>query len=482
MKSILLLEPSKIYHPDIRLPLGLLTVHEFIKSRGVKSKYVDLSEVLNKFDNSIKNIDHLELKNLTGILFHNLKEEITKYDILGISVTYHKSYDFVKSFCQIVKLYFPKKKIILGGSYITWLYMNGFLTVDNFRNNFDFLILFDGEFPLYLLLKKDLKNICDIQNLVFVKDLTLNTNRIKNNINLDILPLVKGVPDDKELYFGKEVFEYEIGRGCYWGGCLFCTFKKDFYPYKEKSVKKIIMDLKLLKNEVKNKVVRFTNDCMSVKQASDLSDEIIKEKIDLSWYTFMRFEKSLSFEILKKMKTAGCFSLRFGLESGDSKINNEILNKGIDLKDAERILKDCTRLDIRTVLFSVTGIPNETFLSALKTTKFFLKNKQYIDGVCLFPFIFLGHCAYALNPEKYKILKIIKMDKKYAFISWKGFFYRTFLMAPFISFNYFYFNMFTNTKFANTYLYNKSLFQFLNKLEGIIYGVKHARYYFPRLA
>lgn len=441
MKPILLLEPNQIFGVKKSPPLGLLTVHEFIKSKGIDSTYIDLSDALEGVCYSTKELNPLKPRRIARIIFSVLKKDIAKHDIIGLSVTHRESFKFVLALCRMIKYCFPEKKIIIGGKYTTLFYMQESLTTDHFRKCFDFAVVFDGEMPLYLLLKQNFQMLDNIPNLVFVKNGIISVNEIRNEISLDSLPLIREAHD-------KRVLEYETGRGCYWHKCTFCdlNYTKKPYAYRERSVKKIVSDLKRLKNETKNKTVSFINDAMPVKQALDLSDEIIKEKIKVSWITHVRFEKGFSFEILQKMKNAGCCKIIGGLESGDQKINNEVMNKGIDLKDVERILRDCKKLGIHTLLFSVTGVPKETFFNALKTTKFFLRNKQNINAILFRPVNLYGYCDYCCNPKKYGILRFVKINRRHYFISWKGFFYRTFLMTPFIALNRFYFSRFTNIK------------------------------------
>lgn len=441
MKSILLLEPNQIFSIKKSPPLGLLTVHEFIKSKGIDSTYINLFDALERVYYSTKELNPLKPREIAQIVFSVLKKDIAKHGIIGLSVTHGESSKFVLALCRIIKNCFPEKKIIIGGKHTTLFYMQEGLTISHFEKYFDFAVIFDGEISLYLLLKQNFQMLDNIPNLVFIKDGKINVNEIRNEINLNNLPLIRKAHD-------KKILDYETGRGCYWHKCTFCdlNYTKKPYNYREKSVKKIVSDLKRLKKETKNKTISFVNDAMPVKQALDLSNDIIKEKIKVSWATHVRFEKGFSFEILKKMKNAGCCKILGGLESGDQKINNEVMNKGIDLKDVERILRDCKNLGIRIVLFSVTGVPKETFFNALKTTKFFLRNKQNINAILFRPVSLYSYCDYYCNPKKYGILKFVKINRRFYFISWKGFFYRTFLMTPFIALNRLYFNKFTNIK------------------------------------
>ena len=55
---------------------------------------------------------------------------------------------------------------------------------------------------------------------------------------------------------------------------------------------------------------------------------MIQEKLNLKWFCNARINL-MDKEVLLKMKEAGCLGFVLAIESGNDRIRNEILNKGI---------------------------------------------------------------------------------------------------------------------------------------------------------
>ena len=74
------------------------------------------------------------------------------------------------------------------------------------------------------------------------------------------------------------------------------------------------------------------------------------------------------------MKSAGCQTMFFGVESGSPRIQQK-LNKGIDLKDVVKAFELCRQAGIQTVTSFMLGIPGETLDDMNETFNFSKKLK-----------------------------------------------------------------------------------------------------------
>jgi radical SAM superfamily enzyme YgiQ (UPF0313 family) len=73
--------------------------------------------------------------------------------------------------------------------------------------------------------------------------------------------------------------------------------------------------------------------------------------------------------MLKKMKSAGCWNIFFGFESGDQTLLNNI-NKGITLEQIEKANKLCKKIGIEVRASFMLALPGETPALAQKTINF----------------------------------------------------------------------------------------------------------------
>jgi radical SAM superfamily enzyme YgiQ (UPF0313 family) len=81
------------------------------------------------------------------------------------------------------------------------------------------------------------------------------------------------------------------------------------------------------------------------------------------------------------MKKAGCQKLLFGIESGNEKIRNQIIGKGITDEQIKQATKLCWQVGIEPDYYLMIGHPTETMKEVLDTVNFSLRFKPNIIGV-----------------------------------------------------------------------------------------------------
>jgi radical SAM superfamily enzyme YgiQ (UPF0313 family) len=102
--------------------------------------------------------------------------------------------------------------------------------------------------------------------------------------------------------------------------------------------------------------------------------ESYQAKIRLPFICLVRADL-ITEDIVKKLKEAYCYSVFFGVESGDEKLRNLILNKRItdfQIIEAAALLK---KYKIRFRTYNMLGIPGENAQEAFKTIELNIKIK-----------------------------------------------------------------------------------------------------------
>jgi radical SAM superfamily enzyme YgiQ (UPF0313 family) len=108
----------------------------------------------------------------------------------------------------------------------------------------------------------------------------------------------------------------------------------------------------------------FTVDKERVLKICDL----IKEKdLDLVWSANIRAD--VPYDVLKKMKEAGCRMVIIGYESGNQKILDNI-KKGMTLKRAEQFTADAKKAGLKIFGCFMVGLPGDTRETVKETFKF----------------------------------------------------------------------------------------------------------------
>jgi len=345
-------------------------------------------------------------------IFNNELEEIMKKNtlIVGFSI-FQTSINCARYFSQKIK---EKNKDII----IVWggpeCFSNGNELIK--EDYVDFIVKREGEITFSNLVdslvnNKDLKNVKGI--LFKENNKIIDTGEESLIKDLDILPF----PDFSDFnieeynndirdihFFSISAFPIMGSRGCP-GQCTFCHEKPFWKYYRSRSGENIYMELKKHSELYKVNNFQFCESLLNanIKELMKMCDLIIENNLKVFWGGMARLDKLMTFDILTKMKKAGCGGLAYGLESGSQKVLND-MKKGINVDVAERIIRDTFEVGIEVHCNLLVGFPSESEDDFEETIKFLRRNQKYIHSVN-----FGGPCGIKKpgylyeHPEKFNI-------------------------------------------------------------------------------
>lgn len=192
--------------------------------------------------------------------------------------------------------------------------------------------------------------------------------------DLDDLPFPQYNPQEIKDY--RFIYPVRMSKKLRWGhvlssrGCPYkCTFcspvTRESYGAKARlrSAVNIVDEIEKLKQQGVN-MISFDDDLLTItrRHISDLCDELIRRDLRINWLAHSRID-NIDYELLHKMKDAGCVLLRFGVESGSARIVASLTKsfKKIDWNDqAKKIFSYAKELDIATHALLIIGSPTET--------------------------------------------------------------------------------------------------------------------------
>jgi radical SAM superfamily enzyme YgiQ (UPF0313 family) len=177
---------------------------------------------------------------------------------------------------------------------------------------------------------------------------------------------------------GKRSASMITSRGCPFY-CIHCasylTMGRDFRAH---SPEYVISEMELLVNKYKIEHIFLKDDEFTTnqKRVSQICELILKRGLKFDWTCLSRVD-TVSEDLFKLMKKAGCFTISFGIESGDDTILKN-LKKSTDLAKAKKALQWANKAGIKTQCSFMLGNPGDTRQTIEKTINFAIGLKPVI--------------------------------------------------------------------------------------------------------
>ncbi|MFQ6060770.1 MAG: B12-binding domain-containing radical SAM protein [Thermoplasmata archaeon] len=305
------------------------------------------------------------------------REEVVRrsrgYDYIGLTSFTHTREDCL-NIAKEIKLNNPESKIILGGPHASCLDVQ----ILKYSKSVDIVVRGEGERPLTMICKGDpLENIPGITYREG-EDIKRNTE-MKPIKNLDELPFPAyhkfPIGDYIPFYEGQKDLEKLIhvaittSRGCPFR-CVFCASASRFrYIWRSLSPPKVGELVQYLHDRFRVRYFRFFDDNFTVNKKRVI--QVCKEMVDRGLDIMFRIEArvdSLTKEMLKALKKAGCHLMEIGIESGSDRILKN-LNKRITVSQVKDAISLARRQGITTKGFLMVSLPGERTADVLETMK-----------------------------------------------------------------------------------------------------------------
>jgi anaerobic magnesium-protoporphyrin IX monomethyl ester cyclase len=389
--KVLLINPPQLFYPGSdppagNLPLGLMYVAAVLDKAGYKAEILDAFMTDSSF---LKAGDTLEV----GMPYRKIREEIRrrKPDIVGIANPFTCQAENAIRVGDIVKGIDPSILTVVGGPHVTAVPVE-FLEE---AKNIDIAVIGEGEYAMLDIVKvfEGTKKISDVQGIAYRQDEEIKQNAPRPFMkDLDELPYPAYHLVDMEQYLNPKKIEYRsfkdraismiTSRGCPFN-CNFCSVHLHMgKAFRAHSVNYVISHIEYVVNKFGVKTIFFEDDNLTfdLKRFEAICDKIIERGIRFNWETPNGIRADyLTLNLLKKMKKSGCQSVFFGIESGDQRVLDNIINKSLNLKEVVKVAKMCKDIGLKTAAFYIIGFPGEKKENMLKTVELALRLKRDFD-------------------------------------------------------------------------------------------------------
>ncbi len=294
-----------------------------------------------------------------------------KPDVVGITI-FSYCYNYA---CDLIKTIKNncKSPLVLGGAHIN--IVKGQILLET---GAEFAIKHEGEHGLLELLKEIESGGNDFVNIkgLIWKD---NNGKVTENpdrtfiTELDSLPFPDyDVFDIKKYFcFKDKILPIITSRGCPFG-CNFCSVRLCMgQGFRARSAQNVVQEIELLTQKGWRNF-NINDDCFTLnkQRAEEICDLIIKKNLNIG-FQFLNGIRvdTVNPQLLKKMKSAGCFYISYGCESGNERILKTI-KKGIILEQVRKAVEWTNDANIPNSVNFIIGHTEETYQTAMDTISF----------------------------------------------------------------------------------------------------------------
>ncbi len=317
-----------------------------------------------------------------------LAKEVKKNNIrfFGIKLWYGESFTWAKYLAKQIYWHSPETIVIAGG-YHAALYQEDILRY----SNFDLAVTDEGEYVLHelLTLGADIKSLWKKSDYLDSLLAKLKENPIQGLIYRDnnIIKKIQRSSYTKEIEKKKAIPQYDTASnkvkvhilmesmGCSWNKCNFCVHNQFTPVYRTRGIDEIIEEIKIVINQDIG-LFRFAGSDTPPQFGKSIAVAILTRGLHIEFTMGSRaVPNSKDPEIYREIVDCFAVMLRAGLrgvfiggETGNDRINEAIMNKGLNSED---------------IVYTIKAIREAEQISGIKLTisLAFIYPSPLIDGI-----------------------------------------------------------------------------------------------------
>lgn len=343
-------------------PFFLAYSASLLKNKGFEVHVLDAVAMDLSEEEFLKRIENIK----PHLIFYEVTTPTSRYD-LALAVK--------------LKKMFPGIVVILGGPHATTFSYQ----ILKDTNAVDFVLKGEYEFSLLGLAEsiEDDKDSFPAGVVYKEKDKIIDNGRIPLIEPLDLLP-----PPARDIFPSNDysnptiywdgfcqsfpAIQMHSSRGCPYR-CYFCLWNQVIYDngrYRTFTPNRVVDEMEEAVYKYRAREVYFDDDDFTISSAhvNGICDEIIKRRLSVKW-SCMADAINLNEQIIKKMTQSGCIGLKFGVESGSSRILQNV-GKTVNLEKVNEIVRLCERFDIKSHATFTLGLLGETMEDVKETMGF----------------------------------------------------------------------------------------------------------------
>jgi radical SAM superfamily enzyme YgiQ (UPF0313 family) len=344
---------------------------------------------------------------------------VTPPDVVCITTPFPGNVYGAFRMAQTIRQVAPDTKLILGGGWVNTELRS--LRDPRVFDYFDFVTLDDGERPLLNLLTRMSGRPGGLVRTYVRKD---GEVALENDLTQHDIPQSEtGIPTYDGLALDHYVSLMEmlnpmhrlwsdgrwnkitLAHGCYWKKCSFCDVSLDYIGrYEKPSTDLIVRRIHSLIEETGETGFHLVDEAAPPAGLRSLAKRLIAEKLTITWWGNIRFEKTFTPELCQLLAQSGCVAVSGGLEVASDRLL-ELMKKGVTVEQVARVTRAFTDAGIMVHAYLMYGFPTETMQDTVDALE---RVRQLFAAGCIqsaywHRFAATAHSPIGLNPDAYGI-------------------------------------------------------------------------------
>jgi len=207
-----------------------------------------------------------------------------------------------------------------------------------------------------------------------------------------------------------------LAHGCYWKKCSFCDVSLDYIGrYDEPATDLIMKRIRALIAETGETGFHLVDEAAPPSGLRALAKRLIEDKLSITWWGNIRFEKTFNAELCQLLARSGCVAVSGGLEVASNRLL-DLMKKGVTVEQVARVTRAFTDAGIMVHAYLMYGFPTETEQDTVDALE---RVRQLFAAGCIqsaywHRFSATAHSPIGLAPQDYGITLKPPPDVRFA--------------------------------------------------------------------
>ncbi len=304
--------------------------------------------------------------------------------VVGITLPFPGNVYAAFRIARCVKEWNPSVRTVAGGGYVNTELRD--LSDHRVFDYFDYLTYDDGELPLLRIIE----HAAGGDASAFVRTrlrqgrevVLVDTPGIELRHRDRPAPCYDGLPLNRycavtesvnpmhRLWTEKRWMKFTLAHGCYWHRCAFCDTSLDYIArYDPADVDTVVRWICEVQQRTGETHFHFVDEAAPPALLQRLAEALIRDRIEIQWWTNVRFEPSFSPVVAELLARSGCIALSGGLECAQEHLI-AAMDKGVRLPEAARAMRALAEAGILVHVYLMYGFPRQTAQETVDALEF----------------------------------------------------------------------------------------------------------------